>query len=602
MSHGYNKIKGEVLAKTTAPADPDPERQAATTRRSNNSQLTLFTMRPSASTPTGPTSRCSAGVPQPEQGAEPRRPEPHLLALPPAHRGSTWTVGARCTNRVPLSPKPTTDALLAALAGLADRHRASRCCASRLTTRSARAPSSRRSPPGRPAIGLIPLIAEWEDRKTPLLIAAEQPKSPPAEAFRALRTSLQFMSLDEPMQVAAHHLARRRRRQDDGVGRPRLHDRCGGPRGHPGRLRPAQAADPRVLRPDQRRRVHLGAPGRGRARRRDPRGARQPVPQDPARRSDPAEPLRAAVGPAHRADARRAQAALRPRHLGQSTPLLPVSDAAVLAAKADGVLLVAASGISTKRDTARGDRDPAPGRRRADRRRAQPRARGRLLRVLPRTATATATGTAMGTATGTATGRAHASAPPRSAPRSPHPSASDDGSCRRAERRGRRPDYCAAESPIRLTRRAAGEPALRAHRWTLSSTAGHDPSTATGTAGRTSPSTETATSTATGAGRSTHRSARHRRPPTRRSGTGRRFLRGGGPRRSAARSHSGWCSRSLVAFVVFAVWGSSRSSRAPRPERRPGRGHRTRPGPQPAVHRTGPPPRDGPDRRDAARR
>ena len=30
---------------------------------------------------------------------------------------------------------------------------------------------------GRPAIGLIPLITEWEDRKTPLLIAAEQPKS-----------------------------------------------------------------------------------------------------------------------------------------------------------------------------------------------------------------------------------------------------------------------------------------------------------------------------------------------------------------------------------------------------------------------------------------
>ena len=44
---------------------------------------------------------------------------------------------------------------------------------------------------GKPAIGLIPLISEWEDRKTPLLIAAEQPKSPPSEAFRALRTSLQ---------------------------------------------------------------------------------------------------------------------------------------------------------------------------------------------------------------------------------------------------------------------------------------------------------------------------------------------------------------------------------------------------------------------------
>jgi hypothetical protein len=35
---------------------------------------------------------------------------------------------------------------------------------------------------GRPTIGLIPAIREWEDRKTPLLIVAEQPKSPAASS------------------------------------------------------------------------------------------------------------------------------------------------------------------------------------------------------------------------------------------------------------------------------------------------------------------------------------------------------------------------------------------------------------------------------------
>lgn len=98
----------------------------------------------------------------------------------------------------PISPKPETDGLLAALAGLAlgvalallreslDDKIRSRADLEELAA-------------GKPAIGMIPYISEWQDRKTPLLIAAEQPKSPPAEAFRALRTSLQFMSLEEPI-------------------------------------------------------------------------------------------------------------------------------------------------------------------------------------------------------------------------------------------------------------------------------------------------------------------------------------------------------------------------------------------------------------------
>ena len=85
--------------------------------------------------------------------------------------------------RTPLSPKPKTDLLLGIIAGLAvgvgiavGRD----ALDDKLRNRAEFESIAR----GRPAIGLIPAIREWEDRKTPLLIVAEQPKSPPAEAFR----------------------------------------------------------------------------------------------------------------------------------------------------------------------------------------------------------------------------------------------------------------------------------------------------------------------------------------------------------------------------------------------------------------------------------
>ena len=50
-------------------------------------------------------------------------------------------------------------------------------------------------------LGLIPVIDEWRDRKRPYLVAPDAPKSPPTEAYRGLRTSVQFMALEEPTKV-----------------------------------------------------------------------------------------------------------------------------------------------------------------------------------------------------------------------------------------------------------------------------------------------------------------------------------------------------------------------------------------------------------------
>ena len=55
--------------------------------------------------------------------------------------------------------------------------------------------------PGIPVLGLIPVINEWHNRKKPFLVAQAHPKSPPTEAYRGLRTSVQFMALANPTKV-----------------------------------------------------------------------------------------------------------------------------------------------------------------------------------------------------------------------------------------------------------------------------------------------------------------------------------------------------------------------------------------------------------------
>ena len=50
-------------------------------------------------------------------------------------------------------------------------------------------------------VGLIPLVANWRDAKRARLISLEEPNSPAAEAYRTLRTSVQFLGLERPLQV-----------------------------------------------------------------------------------------------------------------------------------------------------------------------------------------------------------------------------------------------------------------------------------------------------------------------------------------------------------------------------------------------------------------
>jgi len=52
---------------------------------------------------------------------------------------------------------------------------------------------------GLPVIGLIPAVGAWRNHKAPYLVTLSKGTSPAAEAYRALRTSVQFLGLDRPI-------------------------------------------------------------------------------------------------------------------------------------------------------------------------------------------------------------------------------------------------------------------------------------------------------------------------------------------------------------------------------------------------------------------
>ncbi|MDQ3898632.1 MAG: polysaccharide biosynthesis tyrosine autokinase [Actinomycetota bacterium] len=55
--------------------------------------------------------------------------------------------------------------------------------------------------PGVPVLGLIPVVGAWRGKDSPYLVSLADPTSQAAEAYRTLRTSIQFLGLDQPMRT-----------------------------------------------------------------------------------------------------------------------------------------------------------------------------------------------------------------------------------------------------------------------------------------------------------------------------------------------------------------------------------------------------------------
>ncbi|MGI8984574.1 MAG: polysaccharide biosynthesis tyrosine autokinase [Acidimicrobiales bacterium] len=54
---------------------------------------------------------------------------------------------------------------------------------------------------GLSVLAIVPLVGAWKDRAAPRVVSLTQPNSHAAEAYRSLRTSVQFIGLDHPVQV-----------------------------------------------------------------------------------------------------------------------------------------------------------------------------------------------------------------------------------------------------------------------------------------------------------------------------------------------------------------------------------------------------------------
>jgi succinoglycan biosynthesis transport protein ExoP len=101
--------------------------------------------------------------------------------------------------RSPSSPRPVKDALLGLLAGLIAGAGAAFLRDSLDDTLASGEAVERVS--AAPLLATVPMVATWRKRATPVVIAVSDPISQPAEAYRSLRTSLQFAMQERPMRT-----------------------------------------------------------------------------------------------------------------------------------------------------------------------------------------------------------------------------------------------------------------------------------------------------------------------------------------------------------------------------------------------------------------
>lgn len=52
-----------------------------------------------------------------------------------------------------------------------------------------------------PVVGRVPVVSGWRPKDTPFVVSSARPKSFPAESYRALRTAVHFLALDDPIRT-----------------------------------------------------------------------------------------------------------------------------------------------------------------------------------------------------------------------------------------------------------------------------------------------------------------------------------------------------------------------------------------------------------------
>jgi capsular exopolysaccharide synthesis family protein len=271
----------------------------------------------------------------------------------PLTRGGVQLLQEAVTPTKPITPKPVRNGLLALALGLLVGCGAA-LLFEYLDDSVKTAEDIERNSRGTSILGSIPAVADWRNRETARLVTVEDPAAPISEAYRALRTSLQFIGLRQPLRTVlvtspmaaegktttlanlAITLARSGLRVicvDCDLRRPRLHSFFG---------LPAGVGFTSVLLGDSPLSASLQevqvAPG----------GSLRILPSGPLP-PNPAELL----GTARVSELLTAVAADADIVLVDAPPLLPITDAVVLSSRVDGVVVVATAQVTSRRHLGR---------------------------------------------------------------------------------------------------------------------------------------------------------------------------------------------------------------------------------------------------------
>lgn len=268
-------------------------------------------------------------------------------------RGGVEVLARAAVPSTPFSPAPVRNAVLALLLGLLVG--VGGAFAVEFLDDTVRSTDDvDRHARGVPILATIPAVTDWKNREKTKLISVEDPTSTGSEAYRSLRTSLQFIGLRRPLRTIlvtspmasegktttlanlAVTLARAGRRVvcvDCDLRRPRLNEFFG---------RPNSIGFTSVLLGDQplSSALQTVAEIAGGSLRLLASG---PLPPNPAE----------LLGTARATELLAALAAEADFILLDAPPLLPITDAVVLSSQADGVLLVATSQVTSRRHLSR---------------------------------------------------------------------------------------------------------------------------------------------------------------------------------------------------------------------------------------------------------
>ncbi|HEX7277948.1 MAG TPA: polysaccharide biosynthesis tyrosine autokinase [Acidimicrobiales bacterium] len=114
--------------------------------------------------------------------------------------GGAQLVGSASEPTAPIKPRPTRNAVLAAVVGLLLGVGLAFLAEYLDDSIKTREDLERLSSPV-PVIALIPAVLGWKERDEVRLVSVSAPTSAAAEAYRTLRTAIQFVALDKPMGV-----------------------------------------------------------------------------------------------------------------------------------------------------------------------------------------------------------------------------------------------------------------------------------------------------------------------------------------------------------------------------------------------------------------